>query len=41
MPGGPFGAKPARASAFIAASIILDVDPIAGIVPKGPTDRLL
>ena len=27
---GPFGAKPARASAFIGVSILRDIEPLAG-----------
>ena len=35
-PYGPFGTKPAGASVFISASKQMDVDALAGIVPKGP-----
>ena len=31
MPYGPFGAKPAWASAFISVSILMDTEALAGI----------
>ena len=36
-PYGPFGSKPARASAFISKTIQLNVDGLAGIDPKDPS----
>ena len=41
-PHGPFGTKPARASAFISVSILLDMDALAGIAKPArasPSDR--
>ena len=35
-PHGSFGAKPARALTFISIFIQMDIDDLAGIVPKGP-----
>ena len=43
MPYGPFGAKPARALAFIAVSILTDTEALSGFaIPARPStfDRL-
>ena len=37
-PPGPFGTKPARASAFIGVSILRDADALAGIAARKGID---